>query len=89
VSDRRKASNAERLRRLLGPAAPELTCEACFELLDRYVELELDGRDADAAIPGMRAHLEGCPACREDHASLAALVADDRAARRPGWTNRG
>ena len=34
------------LARLLGPADPELTCEDCFEELDRYVELELAGRDA-------------------------------------------
>ena len=33
----------------------------CFAELDRYVELELAGVDADAAIPGLRAHLEGCP----------------------------
>jgi len=32
------------------------------------------GRDADAAVPGMLAHLEGCPACAEDHASLLALL---------------
>ena len=64
--------------RLLGPDGPEVTCEECFELLDRYVELELDAVDADAAIPGMRAHLEGCPACAEDHESLRALVAEDR-----------
>jgi hypothetical protein len=63
------------LRRLLGPAGPELTCEQCFEELDRHVELTLAGADADAAVPGMRAHLEGCPACQEDHASLIALVA--------------
>jgi hypothetical protein len=63
-----------RLSLLLGPPAPELTCEQCFEQLDRYVELELAGRDADAAVEGMRAHLEGCPACHEDHDSLAALV---------------
>jgi hypothetical protein len=25
----------------------------------------------------MRAHLEGCPACNEDHDSLAALVASE------------
>ena len=66
---------------LLGPDGPELSCERCFELLDRYVELELelerDAADADAAIPGMRAHLEGCPACAEDHDSLRALVAED------------
>jgi anti-sigma factor RsiW len=62
------------LKRLLGPAGPELSCEECFEQLDRYVELELSGADADAAIPGMAAHLEGCPACHEDHRSLRAMV---------------
>jgi hypothetical protein len=70
------------LRRLLGPDEPELTCEACFEHLDRYVELERehDARTADEAIPGMRAHLEGCQACDEEHRSLVALVRDDDAA---------
>jgi hypothetical protein len=62
------------LARLLGPAGPEITCDECFERLDRYVELELAGRDAEAAVPGMRAHLEGCPACREDRDSLVALL---------------
>jgi hypothetical protein len=65
------------LARLLGPAEPELTCEDCFEQLDRYVEPELAGRDADATVPGMRPHLEACPACREDHDSLAALLATE------------
>jgi anti-sigma factor RsiW len=68
----------ERLRRLLGPRGPELTCEECFEELDRYVELELLDADADAAVPGMRAHLEGCPACGEEHESLRALVTEER-----------
>jgi hypothetical protein len=58
------------LARLLGPAEPEVTCEECFEQLDRYVDLELAGADAEDAIPGFRAHLEGCPACREDYDSL-------------------
>jgi anti-sigma factor RsiW len=64
----------ELLGALLGPAEPEISCEACFEELDRYVDLELAGADAHAAIPGMRAHLEGCPACHEDHESLTAFV---------------
>ena len=67
------------LGRLLGPAEPEIGCDACFEELDRYVELELNGADADAAVPGLRAHLDGCPACREEHESLRALVADPQA----------
>jgi hypothetical protein len=60
--------------RLLGPAGQEVTCDVCFEQLDSFVELELAGRDAEAELPGMGAHLEGCPACAEDHESLVALV---------------
>jgi hypothetical protein len=75
MSDRGMSRPADLLSRLLGPDTPELTCEECFDLLDRYVELELAGRDANAAVPGMRAHLEGCPACHEDHDTLAAFIA--------------
>jgi hypothetical protein len=67
------------LGRLLGPADREIGCDACFRELDRYVELEVAGRDADAAIPGLRAHLDGCPACREEHDSLYALVSGEQA----------
>ena len=63
---------------LLGPDGPEVSCEECFERLDEYVEAELAGEDAEAGVPGMRAHLEGCPACREDHESLRELVRSDR-----------
>ncbi len=56
---------------LLGPGEPELTCEECFRQLDRYVEL---GAGGDAAIPGMRPHLRGCPACHEDHEDLVAYL---------------
>jgi hypothetical protein len=62
------------LARTLGPAGPELSCEECFAQLDRYVELELAGADADSSVPGMRAHLAGCPACDEDHDSLLSLL---------------
>jgi hypothetical protein len=63
-----------RLRKLLGPGEPELTCEECFEQLDVYVERELAAADGEAAAPGMSAHLRGCPACHEDYESLLALV---------------
>jgi hypothetical protein len=78
MSDNPKQDEARLVKRLLGPAGPEISCEECFERLDRYVELELSGADADAAIPGMGAHLEGCPACGEDHRSLRALVEAER-----------
>lgn len=76
--ERFKPTPQEALERLLGPSGPEVGCDECFELLDRYVELELAGEDAMARIPGFRAHLDGCSACREEHDSLLALVAPER-----------
>jgi hypothetical protein len=69
-----KGMNDNTLKRLLGPAEPELLCDECFEKIDEYVELELQGADADQRIPAMRAHLESCLACHEDCHSLRQLV---------------
>jgi hypothetical protein len=69
----------QHLALLLGRAGPELTCDECFEQLDRYVELELAEANADRQVPGMRAHLDGCPACHEDHQSLLDFVAQQDA----------
>jgi hypothetical protein len=68
----------QELGRILGPDGPDIGCDACFRELDRYIELELAGADADAAVPGLRTHLEGCPACREEHDSLYALAGSER-----------
>jgi hypothetical protein len=65
------------LYRLLGPGQPEISCEVCFDELDRYVDLELAGADAERAVSGMAAHLRGCPACAEEHDSLTALLTRD------------
>ena len=73
-----RADLKQTLGRLLGPSEAEVGCDTCFEELDRYVELELAGKDADAEVPGLRAHLDGCPACREEHDSLRALVAGEQ-----------
>ena len=77
--------------RLLGPEEPELGCDECFEYLDRYVEVEAakgtgfglcpacvspDECQRVSSCRGMRAHLEGCPACAEEYESLKALLAD-------------
>lgn len=58
-----------------------MTCEECFENLDVYVEQELGGNDAEAFVPGMRAHLDGCPACAEEYDSLWDLIASQTGGR--------
>lgn len=65
------------LERLLGPAEPEIGCDQCFAAVDHYVELQLSAADADAAVPGMAAHLRGCPACADEYASLHELIRQD------------
>ena len=80
MSEGKENSREGVIGRVLGPGEPELTCEECFEQLDRYVELSLEDErasEADRRVPGMRAHLAGCPACAEDYESLKALVKDD------------
>jgi hypothetical protein len=80
VSEKRQQADEREgvLARVLGPDAPELSCEECFAQLDRYVELTLaDGTHPDEQVPGMRAHLEGCPACAEDYRSLRDLVSGE------------
>ena len=63
------------LERLLGSDGREIGCDACFDELDRYVELELAGEQPDRIVPGMEAHLRGCPACKEEYESLRDLLA--------------
>ena len=66
----------DRIERLLGPTGPDIGCEECFERLDEYVEAELAGGNAEEVVPGMGAHLDGCPACRDEHDSLVALLSE-------------
>jgi len=61
------------LGRLLGPVEPEIGCDECFDRLDVYVDAEVHGADPDAVVPGMRPHLAGCGACREEYESLLEL----------------
>ena len=72
----------ELIEHLLGPTGHQVSCRRCFELVDEYAELELAGIEAASLLPGLRAHLEGCSACNEDHESLRALLAQLSAERR-------
>ena len=70
-----RSLRAEVIDRLLVDTEPWLSCDDCFDLVDRYVEELLAGH-LDA-MPAMRVHLSGCPACTEEAATLLQLAADD------------
>lgn len=64
----------EILHRILRTQKEEIGCDTCYESLDRFVELELDGKDAAQALPLVRRHLELCSGCGEEYRALLAAL---------------
>jgi hypothetical protein len=52
----------------------EIGCDECFEQMDRFVDMELDGKDAAAAMPLVQDHLNRCQDCREEYEALLAAL---------------
>lgn len=68
--------SAAAVQRLTTDTEPWLSCDDCFDQVDKFVELVLSGA---AALPAaMQSHLRGCSACEEEARSLLLLAADDR-----------
>jgi hypothetical protein len=66
--------NAKTLKRLiygaLNTQPDEIGCDDCFDVLDRYAELHLQGKDVAEAMPLVHDHLRRCKACREEFEAL-------------------
>ena len=58
----------------MGRGIPLQASRSPVALRGRRGKGERAGADAEGAVPGMRAHLVGCPACAEDHEALHALL---------------
>jgi predicted anti-sigma-YlaC factor YlaD len=65
------------MQRLIGADTRDTGCEACFEVLDQYVDAVLDREDAALLFPEVATHLEHCDACREDTMGLIAALAEN------------
>lgn len=64
------------VRTIMATRHDELSCETCFQELDRFVEISLAGMDAAEAMPLVQHHLELCQDCGEEfHVLLEALRA--------------
>ena len=48
----------------------EIGCEECFEQVDAFVELKLQGKNAAEAMPLVQDHLDRCNGCREEFEAL-------------------
>ncbi len=48
----------------------EIGCDKCFEEVDQFVELKLQGKNAAEAMPMVQDHLDRCGGCREEFEAL-------------------
>jgi hypothetical protein len=62
------------LRNIYETQNEEISCTECFDLVSRFVELEISGRDAEAELPLVKQHLSQCRACREEYETLHDLI---------------
>ncbi len=48
----------------------ELSCGHCYDELDHFIEMKLEGKNAAEALPLVKEHLERCEGCREEYEVL-------------------
>jgi len=61
------------LRNIYETRDEEISCTECFDLVSRFVELEVSGQDAVAKMPQLKQHLSQCRACRDEYEALRDL----------------
>jgi Zn finger protein HypA/HybF involved in hydrogenase expression len=61
------------LRNIFETQDEEISCTECFDLVSRFVELEVSGQDAATKMPQLKQHLDQCPACRSEYETLRDL----------------
>jgi hypothetical protein len=70
-----ESQELKRLVRMVMTTRPdEIGCDECFQQLDEFVEMALDGKDAAEAMPLVQDHLERCGDCREEFEALLAAL---------------
>jgi hypothetical protein len=62
------------IRMIVATRDTEIGCAECFEELDRFVEMVLDGKNADEALPLVRHHLDLCGDCLEEYEVLMEAI---------------
>lgn len=58
------------VRAILTTHPDEIGCDECLARMDRFVEMELEGKDPAEAMPLVHDHLQRCQACREEFEAL-------------------
>ena len=71
------------LRNISETQDEEISCTECFDLVSRFVELELSGGNVATELPQVKQHLDQCRACRDEYELLRDLAGLEGAAQAP------
>ena len=52
----------------------EIDCEECFNLLDMYAELLIEGTDPAEIMPTVKQHLKQCNCCDRELEALMVMI---------------
>lgn len=52
----------------------EITCEECFEVMDQYADLILDGTDPAEIMPLVTQHLKMCRCCTGELEAMMMMI---------------
>lgn len=75
MNDDRAVLTEDAVANLLVDTEPYLSCDECFERIDRYVEQRQ--RDVSHHDVAMETHLAGCGVCAEEARTLEELLNQD------------
>lgn len=62
------------MQMIFATRSEDITCDECYEHIDRYVELLQAGQDPAAILPRVRHHLEQCRCCEQEFRALIAIL---------------
>lgn len=66
-----RSSDIRRMvRNILTTRPDEIGCDECLARMDRFVEMELEGKHPAQAMPLVQDHLERCRDCRQEFEAL-------------------
>jgi hypothetical protein len=54
----------------------EISCEECFEVLDLYTDLILEGTDPNEIMPLVKQHLQQCNCCTNELEAMIVMIQD-------------
>ncbi len=55
-----------------------MLCSEFFDILPRYVDLQLERKDVDKLLPNVSHHLQQCPECNEVYQALLQAVQSEK-----------